>query len=321
MRTAFNRSILLGIILVFLVAGCAKQEVKPEAKAAEPAGSYLTIKDDAGRTVVLAKKPERIVVLSPSYLELLYAVDGQAVGRPNSRTGDMPDKAKSLPEVGFVYNINTEKLLSLQPDLVIAFQGMHEKLLPLLESSQIPVIVLKMKTYDDVAAKVKLFSQIAGTTETGDKLLKEMDSRVKNITDKLPPTPKKVAILHATAKSVTLEMETSVAGDIAKRLKLINVAAGSRPLDTDADATPYSLEKLAEQDPELILVVKMGQSAEIESRLRADVENNPAWSSLRAVKQNKVLFLPSDLFLLNPGLKMPEAFETMAKTVYPEVYK
>lgn len=307
-------------LVILLVSGCAKQG-QPAAPGNTAVTAYLTVKDDAGRSVVLKKKPERIVVLSTSFLELLYAVDGQAVGRPGSRTADIPEKAKSLPEVGLVYNINTEKVLSLQPDLVIAFQGIHEKLVPLLESSNIPVVLLKMKSYEDVVAKANLFSEIAGTKEKGSALVRSMDNKLKAIGDELPQSGKKVAILHATAKSVTLEMESSIAGGVAKQLKLQNVANGGRPLESDMDSTPYSLEKLVEQDPDLILVVTMGQSQEIEKRLRADVESNPAWVTLRAVRENQVLFLPPELFLLNPGVRMPDAVEYMAKLVYPEVYR
>lgn len=308
------------LIIAFVLAGCSNQG-NPAAKGGAPMpAAYLSVKDDAGRSVVLTKKPERIVVLSSSFLELLYAVEGNAIGRPSSRTADIPEKAKVLPEVGFVYNINSEQVLALQPDLVIAFQGIHEKLIPLLESSKVPVLLLKMKSYEDVAAKVQLFGEIAGTKDKSSVLLSSINERMKAVQDKLPQTGKKVAILHATAKSVTLELESSIAGGVARHLKLNNVASGSKPLASDMDSTPYSLEKLVEQDPDIILVVTMGQSAEIEKRLKADVENSPAWATLRAVRENKVLFLPPDLFLLNPGIRIPDAVEYMAKLVYPEVY-
>lgn len=85
--------------------------------------------------------------------------------------------------------------------------------------------------------------------------------------------------------------------------------------------TPYSLEKLVAADPDMVLVVTMGSNLEdVEKRLRKDVQSNPAWASLRAVKEGRVAFLPSELFQLNPGLKYPAAFEYLAKTVYPEVY-
>ena len=147
-----------------------------------------------------------------------------------------------------------------------------------------------------------------------------MQAKIKEITDRLPNQTKKIAILHATSKSVSLELDSSIAGNMAKLLHLQNVAAGSSPLDGSNEATPYSLEKLVENDPDMIFVVTMGNAAEIEKTMREDVESNPAWSTLRAVQNKKVIFLPSDLFLLNPGLRMPEAVAYMAKIAYPEVY-
>lgn len=314
------RFIVMIIMVVLLAAGCGLQS-KQAATGGEASAGYLTIKDDAGRDVVLQHKPEKIVVLSPSFLELLYAVDGKAAGRPNSNAKTpLPQQAQDIPEVGFVYNINIEKVVSLQPDLVIAMQGMHDKLIPLLESNHIPVIVLKYKTYDDIFAKITLFGDIVGTREKAQALTQNINDRLKLITDKLPNQTTKIAILHATAKGVSVELENSIAGNTARLLRLQNVAAGNKPIDSGADTTPYSLEKLAESDPDILFVVTMGNAAEIEKTMREDVEANPAWSTLRAVRNKKVIFLPSDLFLLNPGLRIADTAEYMAKLVYPEVY-
>ncbi len=314
-----------GLLIMLLMAAIGARPTLLAKQAAtgdrQPAG-YLKVTDDAGRTVVLQRKPSRIVVLSPSFLELLYAVDGKAVGRPSSSVdlSALPKQARSIPEVGFAYNINVEKVVALQPDLVVAMQGIQDALVPVLEGSQIPVIVLKYKTYDDVFNKIVLFGDIAGTKRKAAAMVQSLKAKLKQITDKLPNQTTKVAILRATSKSVSLELENSIAGNTAKLLKLQNVAAGSRPIDSGADLTPYSLEKLVENDPDLIFVVTMGKTAEIENTMRSDVENNPAWSTLRAVRNKKVVFLPSELFLLNPGLRIPESAAYMAKLVYPEVY-
>lgn len=59
---------------------------------------------------------------------------------------------------------------------------------------------------------------------------------------------------------------------------------------------PYSLEKLVESDPDIIFVVTMGNAAEIETTMRDDVESNPAWSTLRAVRDKKLMFLGQRVF-------------------------
>ncbi|TCL62572.1 iron complex transport system substrate-binding protein [Hydrogenispora ethanolica] len=320
MKKYWRCGLVIMVLTAVIMAGPSLQAKQAPSGSHKQAG-YLKITDDAGRTTVLGRKPGRIVVLSPSFLELLYAVDGKAVGRPSSSIDlRLPKQGRSIPEVGFAYHINVEKVVALQPDLVIAMQGIQDALVPVLESNRIPVIVLKYKTYDDVFDKIALFGNIAGTKQKAAAMIQNLKAKLKMITAKLPNQITKVAILRATSKSVSLELENSIAGNTAKLLRLQNVAAGSRPFDSGADLTPYSLEKLVESDPDLIFIVTMGKTAEIENTLRLDVENNSAWSTLRAVRHKKVAFLPSELFLLNPGLRIPESAAYMAKLAYPEVY-
>lgn len=314
-----KRIILLAIIaLAMLLSGCSGNSLQSKDKTVSQ--EYLSITDDGGRTVNLEHKPVRTVVLSPSFLDILYAVDGTAVGRPSTKNLDVPAAARQVPEVGYVYNINMEKVVALEPDLVIAFQGIHEKLVPLLESNHIPVILVKMKTYQDVLDKVRLFSAIAGTQDKGEQIAREIEAKVRATTAKIPDKPVKIAILHATAKSVTVELENSIAGNAAKMLKLSNIAAGNLPLEGDPDNTPFSLEKLVESDPDIIFVTTMGKDPEIEKRMNIDVKSNPAWAGVKAVRNQKVYYLPQELFLLNPGLKYPDAVEYMARIAYPEVF-
>lgn len=318
-----KRFFLLAVTLllaVFLTAGCFPGQSSTSPRKAD-APAYLVVQDSTGRTITIPKKPERIVVLSPSFLELLYAVGGNAAGRPSSKTDAIPQAALPVPEVGYVYNINLEKVTALQPDLVIAMQGMHEDLVAPLGNSHIPVITLKYKTIDDTFAAIDLFGKIVGAPDRAEQVAEQVRLQMQAVVEKVPAGPPvKVAILHATAKSVTVEMDSTIAGSIAKALGFTNIAAGSDSLHTGGNMVPYSLETLVAADPDALFVVTMGSQAEIEKRMQADVASNPAWASLRAVQRQKVYFLPADLFLLNPGLQMPAAFQYMAKLIYPEVY-
>lgn len=308
--------ILSMISLVF--SGCGSQS--KDNLVVQSSIDYLRITDDAGRTVILPKKPQRIVVLSTSFLDVLYGVGGEAIGRPSSKSPLLFPASQNATEVGFVYNVNNEQVLALQPDLVIGFQGLHEKVIPILDSSHIPVVILKMKTYDDILAKVKLFGDIAGTQAQAQSMIDKMQMKINEVVAKLPAQSKKIVILHATAKNVTVELDNSIAGNVAKMLRIKNIAVGSKSVGSDPDIAPYSLEKLVEGDADAILVVTMGNMGDIEKRMKADIESNPAWAGLRAVQTGQVFFLPSELFQLNPGIRFDEAVEYMAKVVYPEVY-
>ncbi len=313
------KATVAAIICLALFSGCGSNVANLEQK--KPEKPFLTVTDDSGRTVVLKKKPERVVSLATSYLNMIDAVGGTIVGRASSKVGELPEAMRNVPEVGWVYNINLESLIGLKPDLVIANKNQHEKFLPLLESNKIPVIAINPKTYDEVKDKLVVIGKIYGVPERGEAVAAKMDQQIRAVTDKLPHEEKRIVILHATPSNVTVELENSIAGCVAKILGFKNVVAGSKNLKGKPEKTPYSMETLVEKNPEIIFITFMGNDGEIENRLRADVKSNPAWSSLKAVRNDKVYLLPEKLFLLNPGLNYPEAVEYMAKTVYPEVFK
>lgn len=306
---------LLLCLSMLLVGGCGDDNAKTKA---DGSGAYLTMTDAAGRQVVLPKKPERVVSLSPSYLSLIEAVDGKIIGRATSKTGTIPESMKSVAEVGFVYNVNTESVVGLKPDLVLASKSQHEKLIPLLESNKINVVEFDAKTYDEVKKTITMLGDIYGTADKAKAENVALDNQINEIIKKLPKDKKKIVIMHTTASSVTVEGSRSIAGCVSDILGFDNVAAAS--LKGKSDKTPYSMESLVGQDPEIIFITSMGKADEIENRLRADFKNNPAWNSLKAVREGHVYVLPENLFLINPGLQYPEAVKFMAQQVYPEVF-
>ena len=303
-------------VAALALAGCGGSADK---KAVDTGKAYLSLKDAAGRQVVLAKKPERVVSLSPSYLGMIEAVGGKIVGRASSKVGTIPESMKSVPEIGFVFNINMESLVALRPDLVLAGRNQHEKFVPLLESNKINVIEFDAKTYDEVKQTVQVLGDVYGNPDKAKAENELLDKQISEIKAKLPKEKKRIVIMHATASSVTVEGSRSIAGCVSDILGFENVAAAA--LKGKSDKTPYSMESLVGQNPDLIFITSMGKAEEIENRLRKDFKKNPAWNSLQAVQQGKVYVLPERLFLINPGLRYPEAVAYMAKQVYPEVFK
>lgn len=305
------------ICTILAVAALATSGCGGDAAKGGSDKAYLQLQDAAGRQVTLAQKPERVVSLSPSYLSMIEAVGGKVVGRAASKVGSIPESMKSVPEVGMVYNINMEALVGLKPDLVLAGKNQHDKFVPLLESNKVPVIEFDARTYEDVKATVKTLGDIYGTQDKAKAENELLDKQIAAVTSKLPKEKKRIVIMHATASSVTVEGAHSIAGCISDLLGFENVAAAA--LKGKSDKTPYSMETLVEQNPEIIFITSMGKPEEIENRLRSDFKNNPAWNSLPAVKAGKVYVLPEKLFLINPGLRYPKAVKYMAQQVYPEV--
>ena len=302
-------------MLALLLSACGPVADDPSSGAGK--GAFARFEDDAGREVTLPGKPERIVVTSASFLEPLHAVGGTVVGRPDSRT-KMPEFAKDIASVGKVYQIDVEKVLSCNPDLLIVNKGMNEKLVQTMEDNGIPVAVVDMKSYEDVKRELRLFALVTGEKEKGEALISSMDKKIQSVKEKIPQEKRRVSIIHSTNQGLTVQLSGSIAGSIAEMLGWENVAGDMTPLEKDPDSAPYSLETMVEKNPELLFVTSMGKLEEIKASMDATMAENPAWQSVEAVRQGKVYYLPQDIFLLSPGIHYPEAVELMAKLVYPE---
>lgn len=308
---------LVSLLALTALAGCGGPQ--QEASSSSGAAPFAVIHDAMGRDVELAKKPERIVVTSASFLEPLHEVGGDVVGRPDSKT-KMPDYAKDKASVGKVYQIDVEKVLACEPDLVILNKGMNEKLVGTLEQNGIKTLVLDMKSYDDVKAEVRALAEVTGEREKGEDLIASMDEKIADVRVKIPAEPRRVSIIHSTNQGLTVQLDGSIAGCTANLLGWQNVASGMAPLEKNPDAAPYSLETLVEQNPEAIFITSMGDMAEAKAGMDRLMQENPAWQTIAAVKEGRVYYLPQDLFLLSPGIHYPEAVETMAKCLYPEAF-
>ncbi|MDO4177919.1 MAG: ABC transporter substrate-binding protein [Phascolarctobacterium sp.] len=303
----------LGMCFALLfVSGCGSDK-----KQENNTKVFATITDATNKTVTFSKQPKRMVPLSASLLPMIDAIGGEIVGRTASKVGTIPESMKNVPEVGLVYNVNTEALVGLKPDLVFAATNQHAKIVSLLESNNIKVLQLNPKTYNDVKNTMQILGTIYNKKDKANEVCNKLDKDIENVKAKLPKEKHRVVIMFATARNVTVQGASSIAGCVSDILGLENIAAKI----AKGDKTPYSMEALLEGNPEHIFVTTMGKKEEIENRLKKDFKDNPAWNSLDAVKNNRVHVLPEDLFLLNPGLKYPEAVKYMANLIYPEALK
>ncbi|MGE4565116.1 MAG: ABC transporter substrate-binding protein, partial [Victivallaceae bacterium] len=85
---------------------------------------------------------------------------------------------------------------------------------------------------------------------------------------------------------------------------------------TEAVRVPFSYERFLLENPDVILIVPMGESTALEAKFRREMTMQPAWQELRAVKNGRVHFLAPGLFLFMPGPEYPAAFARLAGLLY-----
>ena len=306
------KKLLLGsialVMIVLALAGCGKSTSSSSATTKE-----LTFN---GQTYTVPKDPQKIAVLSNSVLSMLYAVDGKAISRVNT-TDSLPPEIEALPALGQTANINMEQLLGLNPDLVLGLENQHKKYEAQLQSSKIPTVLIN---YDGIKDNVPLLTFLGELTNHQDKaktIIATYENNIAKVKDAVKgQQPARVAVLRATGKGVTAETDAAITASMVKELGMTNVVTSHLDKTTTDKTVPYSLETLAADDPDIIFVVTMGKEEEITKAMKKAMTDNPAWANLKAVQNNRVVYLPSKLFLLNPGLQTPEAMARLVKEAY-----
>ncbi|OZV12515.1 hypothetical protein CIW83_09060 [Tissierella sp. P1] len=279
--------------------------------------------DSRGEEVTLNKNPERVVVLFNSYLDIWMKNGGSIVGKLEESIGqDEIPGTENAEIVGALGSISAEKVLELEPDLVvlISTQKSQMELVPIFEENKIPFIALEYYGKEDYFKLARLFSALNEREDLYEENVLNVKNQIDSIIDKAPKDKaNKVLIMMASAKSVTARGSDSTVGEMLKDLHTINIADTSNDMLSDKN---FSIEKILEEDPDFIFVQTTGNDMDkVIERIKEDVESNPAWSSLSAVKNDRYIILPKDLYMFKANHRYAEAYEGLAKILYPEVFK
>lgn len=315
-------AILIFIVLSFNLAGCAGDTSKNVDYILEEDSTTVLVKDDSNQEVLADKKPERTILLNNSLLDLWYVAGGTAVARV-SGTSNVPDEAMDLPDLGTLANISVEELLSLQPNLVIMADNIdaQKNMRSILEESGIQVISLRYGTYQDTVDILKLFTSITDRDDIYKDVVTKLEKDIEDVVKKAPTdTDVSAVVLFTSSRSIMVELDDTFTGDILKKMNGINIAADGIPLDSSPDKAAFSLETIIVRDPDVILINTMGDEEAAKENLKNEVEGNPAWAGLRAVKEGRVYYLPKEMFIFKPGVNTAKAFEYIGTVLYPEVF-
>ena len=293
-------------------------------------GSYeeggLTVSDYFGDETTLKALPERIAVVSGTPLVIWYDLGGSSIC-----TSDISDNLKlvegreeemlKLPDVGPVYSLNMEAVVAQDPQLIITQAGVQSAATETLREMGYPVISVMPRDFEEVLDCYQVFGAILGEEELAQKRIEELKAERDGYLMQAPKEGKKVVMLYLTASSLSVKLDSSIAGGIAKDLGIHNIASDLPPDTIGSENTPLDIEYIVEQDPDMILVTSMIGSDELAiETMEKHFSENRAWSTVTAVTEGRVYYLPQQYFLYNAGPYFNEAVHYMACTVYPEIY-
>ncbi|CAM4345198.1 iron complex transport system substrate-binding protein [Paenibacillus endophyticus] len=273
--------------------------------------SLIQIKDFANRNIAFDEVPQHIVALSNGETDIIYALGGTLVGRPTSTTPLASKEAEAVEQIGSAHEVDLEKITLLRADVVLGNNPMNTKDVPILEGVGSKVILTSANSIDEIKKQIELFGQLLQKEQRADELIKQIDEKIKQY-EASSDTPKPRALLvYGAPGTFMAALPNSLSGNILELAGGTNIASDYPGLQSYPQYAQLNSERIVEAGPQLILIMTHGDPEEVKKSFLKEMQTNPAWSSLEAVKQNKVEVLPSDLFGSNPGTRVMESLELL----------
>lgn len=277
---------LLVALLAALLAACSGGKSEPSAAPTGEAGFPVTLTSN-GVEVTIVEAPSRIVSLSPTATEMLFAIGAadQILGVDDQ--SNYPPEAPTTDLSGFTPNV--ESLIGMGPDLVVVADAPGD-LVDGLEAVGVPLLVLPAATtLEDSYSQLDTLGRATGHLVAATEVTNAMKKRVADVLATVKKRPTPLSYYHELDDTLFTATSKTFIGSIYTQLGLTNIAD---PADREGGGYPQlSQEFLFKADPDLIFLADVkccGQTAAIASA-------RPGWSSLKAVRNGNVIELDDDI--------------------------
>ncbi|MBD8004172.1 ABC transporter substrate-binding protein [Bacillus norwichensis] len=307
-----KRKMLLSmIILPCLLLGCAQSQSKEDS--GKPSSVAISVTDFADRTVSFEHVPERIVALSNGDMDIVYALGDEVVGRPNSKGTIAVKEAENAEEVGSTHSIDIEKITALQPDVVLGGYPMNLKDVPAIEGTGAKVILTGANSVDDIKKQIGLLGEILEKEDKSKEIIADIDHKVEEIQSELSEEKPRVLLVYGAPGTNMAALPNSLSGNLLEMAGGENIASDYPGLDSYPQYAQLNTERIIESNPEIILLMSHGNPEEVKDSFIKEMKKNAGWKDLDAVKNERFIILPSDLFGTNPGTRVTESLEFLQK--------
>ena len=311
---ALPMMVLMAVLLSLL--GCSAA-TEPPVEPPEVSESTVVFTDDLGRQVA-AETSDRVVAMIGSFADIWCLAGGKdslVATASDAWTSFDLGLDKSVLNLGAVKEPNLEVLLAAKPDLILASSNtaVNIELMDTFEQLRIPVAYFDVQSFDDYLRMLDICTQLTGCPENYERYGAEVQKQVETAIARQVGDPPTILCMRATGSSCKIKGSTDfLLGEMLAGLGCVNVADGSSMLED------LSLEAVIAADPDYIFVVLQGADpTRAQATLDGSLLSNPAWSTLRAVREGNFYTLEHSLYNLKPNARWGDAYEKLAEILYP----
>ncbi len=273
------------IVLALAVAACGKSsDVTPSAAAT---GTFPATITAGNGTVTIAARPKRIVSLSPTSTEILFAIGAGSQVVAVDDQSNYPAEAPKTKLSGFEPNV--EAITAYKPDLIV-FADDSKKLSDSFKALKIAAILhAPAKDLNDAYAQIRALGVATGRTGAASALVDRMRTDIRALVADAPKSSTAVTYYHELDGTYFSVTSSTFIGKVYALLGLKNIAD---PADKSASGYPQlSPEFIIQSNPSLIFLA----DTKCCSVTAETVAKRPGWDKIAAVKEGRVIALDDDV--------------------------
>ena len=243
--------------------------------------------DESASGSVTTAPAQRIVSLSPTATEILFAIDADKQVVAVDDQSNYPPEAPKTALSGFKPNI--EAIVGYDPDLVI-LQNDTEGLAEKLKATGDEVLIqAPAKTLDDTYAQITELGRRTGHVEEAKRLISTMRADLEELRNSVPQTVKGKRYYHELDTTYFSATSKTFIGSVYSLLGLENIADAA---DKEGGGFPQlSVEYIVQADPDIIFLADTKCCAQNEQTVKA----RPGWDRIKAVQQGAIVELDDDI--------------------------
>lgn len=268
------------LFIIFLISAVNIYSIKIENNMAV---------DSFGNSVPL-KEYNKIIAADPSAVEIFYLIGGEdkisAVAKTKINKIYPEEKTKLLESVGSITRPSIEKIISLNPDLVILNPMGAVKTAELLKKYNIPYFIDRSVTFDEIFLKTKIYGIFTGQEKNAEKLIEDKKNKLDKIKNEIEDKNLKGVILYSSSPMISFSKET-IPSEIMEILKIKNIA-DSFPHGKKGIISP---DVMLTENPDIIIGTMKIHSAE------DIVKTNEFLKYSKAYKNNNIYVFESEKIL------------------------
>jgi|LSQX01.1.fsa_nt_gb iron complex transport system substrate-binding protein len=297
-----RRLIIILFIAVLMLTACQRSAAGGEV----PITDGVEITDMTGKTITLKKLPERIVSLSPSNTEIVFAL-----GAGDKLVGitsfcDYPEETQNVEKIGDFEGPNIELIKKAEPDVILAGVYIQDDIAIAIENLGIPVITTEAVKFDGIYESIELIGRIVGEENKAESIMHDMLNTIESIKGETNAGQKpKVFYVAWTDPLITTGSDTFV-NDVILISGALNIA------EEIIGWTHYSTEELLKQNPDILIVAWHATDDGIS---KEEIMADPILKNLDCVKKGHIYIMKDDNLISRPGPRIVQGVREMSDAI------